>query len=456
VLFADLSGFSALAEHLAERGPRGAEDLKSLLNLFFGRLVDLVHAHGGQVVDFPGDAVLALWPAVDDGSIEARHATRCGLEAQEALAGLEPRDANALKLRVGIGLGGVWAANVGGVADRWHLLVAGDALTQAVHALKSAKSGEVIVSATAWASLAAYATAQRVTAQAVRVAAVTAPAPALSPSPSHAALDTNDDTLRRYVPSSIQARIDAGQTDWLAEFRRLSVLFVDIGPLDSTVPDALDRLQRATVIVQGAVEHYGGSVCHLVADDKGTVIDCGWGLALHAHADDAVRAARAAIDIRRQLAAIGVAVSCGLATGDVFTGLRGTSERCDFAMIGSVVNLAAALMQASRGDIVCDAGFCEATGQWGYFEPLSSVPLKGRDRAIGLSPPGRGANGAVRDDWAVARTASTRRAPRAPGHRRLQQRRGCRGRRRHRQEPAARVGGGPRGCTRRQGRGRPR
>ena len=53
VMFADLSGFSALAEELAPRSRRGAqEDLRDLLDLVFGRMVALVDRHGGQVLSF--------------------------------------------------------------------------------------------------------------------------------------------------------------------------------------------------------------------------------------------------------------------------------------------------------------------------------------------------------------------------------------------------------------------
>ena len=93
VLLADLSGFSTLSENFARRGPRGAEDLKDLLNLFFGRLVETVHGHGGQVLTFPGDAILALWPAEDgDVSFAARLAARCALEAQETMGQISGPD----------------------------------------------------------------------------------------------------------------------------------------------------------------------------------------------------------------------------------------------------------------------------------------------------------------------------------------------------------------------------
>ena len=38
VLFADISGFTPLADRLARRGPAGAEELSALLNVYFGRL----------------------------------------------------------------------------------------------------------------------------------------------------------------------------------------------------------------------------------------------------------------------------------------------------------------------------------------------------------------------------------------------------------------------------------
>jgi class 3 adenylate cyclase len=68
VLFADISGFTPLAERLAQRGPAGAEDLSGLLNAYFGQLTALIAAHAGEVITFAGDGLLAAWPepAYDD------------------------------------------------------------------------------------------------------------------------------------------------------------------------------------------------------------------------------------------------------------------------------------------------------------------------------------------------------------------------------------------------------
>src|SRR6185503_5844699 len=62
VMFADISGFTALTEQLAERGTAGVETLARILNDYFGQLIDLVYEYGGDVVKFGGDAIIVVWP----------------------------------------------------------------------------------------------------------------------------------------------------------------------------------------------------------------------------------------------------------------------------------------------------------------------------------------------------------------------------------------------------------
>src|SRR4029453_9664378 len=79
VLFADISGFTPLADRLAQRGPAG-EELSGLLNAYFGQLIALIAAHGGEVITFAGDGLLAVWPALDeDLAISTRRAGRGAL-----------------------------------------------------------------------------------------------------------------------------------------------------------------------------------------------------------------------------------------------------------------------------------------------------------------------------------------------------------------------------------------
>src|SRR5688572_4143499 len=66
VLFADISGFTALTETLGEKDPVGIETLARILNQYFGQLIDIIHEYGGDVVKFAGDALIAVWPIPTD------------------------------------------------------------------------------------------------------------------------------------------------------------------------------------------------------------------------------------------------------------------------------------------------------------------------------------------------------------------------------------------------------
>src|SRR4051794_27374046 len=58
-LFADVAGFTPLAEALAREfgAHRGVEELTNRLNHVYEALTDAVHTYGGSVVGFSGDAM---------------------------------------------------------------------------------------------------------------------------------------------------------------------------------------------------------------------------------------------------------------------------------------------------------------------------------------------------------------------------------------------------------------
>ena len=57
LVFADVSGFTALSERLAKRGKVGAELLTDLLDAVFEQLLDAALDLGGDLLAFGGDAL---------------------------------------------------------------------------------------------------------------------------------------------------------------------------------------------------------------------------------------------------------------------------------------------------------------------------------------------------------------------------------------------------------------
>src|SRR5436190_9152148 len=118
VLFADISGFTALTERLAVQGPSGTEQLTHLLNTYFGRLIEIITAHGGDVVKFAGDALLAVWQDSDDLTELTQRAAQCALAVQGELLGYQAVEGVRLALRVAVGAGPVRHLYLGGVFGR--------------------------------------------------------------------------------------------------------------------------------------------------------------------------------------------------------------------------------------------------------------------------------------------------------------------------------------------------
>src|SRR6185437_15804238 len=79
VLFADLSGYTAIAEQL------DPESVKRLLEQILARLGEEVAAYGGYVDKFIGDNVMAIFGAPIAHGDDAERAVRAGLGMQAAM-----------------------------------------------------------------------------------------------------------------------------------------------------------------------------------------------------------------------------------------------------------------------------------------------------------------------------------------------------------------------------------
>ena len=316
VLFADISGFTPLAERLARRGPSGAEALSNLLNAYFAELMSLIAEHGGEVITFAGDGLLAVWPASDgdEGLVTATcDAGRCALAVQSALGGYETLDGLRLSLRIGVGAGEVMALRVGGDGGRWQLLLAGTPVVQGGLAEQKAARGEVVLSPEAWELGHDGCTGERLPAGGVRLTTATI---SIGSRPRPRANEgLSDDVVQAYVPEVVRTRLAAGQAEWLAELRRVTPFFLNLLDVNPGAADMLEPLQLAMAAIQPILQRYEGSLKEVIVDDKGLTLVAVFGLPPLAHEDDPARAARAALVTQRALGELGLRCEIGLATG---------------------------------------------------------------------------------------------------------------------------------------------
>ena len=380
VLFADISGFTPLSIKLAEMGPEGAEELDRILNQFYGKLVEIIDQQGGDIIAFAGDAAICVWPCENDFVAQALNVFTCGLRIHEQLHDYSVSDGVQLAVRISIASSNVTSANVGGIEQHWLPLVVGEAFDEVGRAANLAERGQVVLGPSV----------QRAEFADLLVGAALAGGfyrlDRLQKSLEHAIESPNsslqinplvEQALRSFVPRIILLRFDAGQSDWLADLRDLTSIFIRLHGLAEDSEQRGKQCQACALLFQQAMERFEGDVVQFLQDDKGVIALLSFGLPPRSQVDDAERAIRSALSIREELAGLGFAADIGISSGRIFSGVRGGKKRVEYSITGHIVNLAARLMSKSAGGIVCDKETQERARNGIAFEKLPELNLKG-------------------------------------------------------------------------------
>ena len=395
VLLADISGFTRLTEELVRGGPRGVEKVSTALNDYFGRWIDIITQYGGDVVKFAGDALLAIWPAdAKTGGLRSAvlQAAACALEAHNTLRGYQTAEGNPLVIRTGITAGGVQAVHLGGMFERWEMLVVGEAISQVSVTMQQAAPGTIVLSQKAQELLGKGTRGKQSAQGYLTLSGLEITARKIDPDQKiFEAPQGSVRALETYIPGAIKDRLAAGQIGWLAELRNVSVLFINFPDLNYET--SLETSQEIMHHLQSALYHYEGSVNDNFVDERGATLLAVFGLPPFSHEDDALRATLAALEIQQKMIAKKTRVGIGIATGRAFCGSIGNAARRKYTMIGNTVNLAARLTQAAvrmmetDSLILADQATAENTRQRIRFEELPPIIIKGRNEPVVIFSP---------------------------------------------------------------------
>src|SRR5437879_3199449 len=157
----------------------------------------------------------------------------------------------------------------------------------------------------------------------------------------------------------------------------VTVLFCDVvGSTalgESVDPEALQRLlARYFERMKGVVESHGGTVEKFIGDAVMAV----FGVPV-THEDDALRACRAAVEMRGTFPELGVRGRIGVNTGEVLTG---TEERL---ATGDAVNVAARFEQAAQpGEVLIGEATYALVGAVVEVEAVEPLELKGKTERV--------------------------------------------------------------------------
>lgn len=442
LLFADLSGSTALAERLSTLGREGIEMVTACLNQIFSQLIQVIHDYGGDLVAFGGDALLVYFG--DDR--HPRTATRAALALQAAMHGYVQEVPGVgsfpMHLHVGVESGRVAFVSAGGT-DQLHYSVLGATVNRVAIAEGHAQPNELVVGPQAWAALAGFVQAEPVAPGFYRVDAMRAPArphvalpddpPILTP-PELAITQLLGelDRICHYIPAVLLRRIlaDPQLPQIEADLRPVTVLFAQVLGLEA-LAEALPPAQAAQAVqayvaaMHAAIEQFGGMVNKLDVADAGVKLLAIFG-APAAYEDHAERAARAALEMQAQLGTVNAQIAemlegyrfesyrlagstakdgeidgnlqpstfnasnilrqrIGLNLGTAFAGNVGSAVRKEYTVMGDAVNVAARVMNAAEwGQIWCSEVTMRAIDLRMHCEDRGHLVLKGKALPVQL------------------------------------------------------------------------
>ena len=369
VVFADISGFTAMSEKL------DPEDVTAIMNGCFALMEATIHAYGGTVDKYIGDCIMASFGVPVAAGDHPARAVNAALALRLRLEEFNRERELPVPLRthVGVNSGTVLAGHVGGEVKR-ELTVVGEVVDVADVLKDVAPHGAI------WVGDDTHRRTRDVFAYGPRTRAV-----------RHGrevhgyALLTEAPTDAGATVAARDATADAPERE--SDRRRATVVFAEIGGLGATGDPTAEELalaNRCFAAMEEAVRQHGGTVDKFL----GGIVMALFGAPL-AIEDAPKQALNAAIEMRRRLDAFARAhdraltLHAGVNSGLVLAGMVGGEAKRDFTVMGDTVNLASRLKDAApEGAILVGPETHRFTREHFDFGAPRTLALKGKEKTV--------------------------------------------------------------------------
>jgi class 3 adenylate cyclase len=342
-MFADLSGFTRLTDRLMRHGTDGAEELSEVLNHIFQPTVSLVYEQGGFIPYFAGDSFTAIFPFNNIQEAQAA-ALRVIHTAQSMISRFEREQADPgsvlsehqIGLKVGLSAGEIHWGIVGNRRKAYYFRGApieacAEAQTKA-GSLQIVCDGELL-RLTNPAMAGCTPVDEQFSVLNVAPEFSISALPALK---SVSLPDPDPEIMSAFFPREVYESKEIG------EFRNVVSVFLSFEGVDSH-----ESLNHFASVVLDQSEIFGGYFKEIDFGDKGGVMFCLFGapVSFENNTERALEYIGAIQEELRGLESLtGARYRIGITSGQAFTGVIGSKERCQYAAVGARVNLGARLM----------------------------------------------------------------------------------------------------------------
>lgn len=348
LLFADISGFTAMSERLGAVGKPGTEELTRILNECFDTMLCVIEKYKGDVIRFAGDALLVRYYDAERASAYARRMMR-EVKKFKKVKTLYGDFVLSMKTVIATGQ---WNEFVLGTGRRAELFLSGTTVKVLAEAEDRAKAGDIIEVKGEQSSLRLM---------------------NAKPLPHQIRLES-------FLPEGVMQVIPKGM---FGEHRPVACVFVTIDGYDENNPD-IDSLRELFDAIIDISNQYDGSIQlidNIAPHGSKTMLLFGAPLS---YGDNVKRAVLAGMDICRILSTSSpLKIKVGINQGFAYAGIVGNNWRKVYTVIGDVVNTAARLVTtAAYGQVVVSQDVYRLTNRIFEFDDLKPVRVKGKKKHL--------------------------------------------------------------------------
>jgi class 3 adenylate cyclase/tetratricopeptide (TPR) repeat protein len=391
LVFADVSGFTALTEELGKHGNAGVEEISRVLNELFSAMIRVIFKYKGILVKYGGDAMMIFFSSEENfcGKQHGENGLRCAMEMQEEMMKFADVDSPygnfSLSMSIGIHSGEFLEVISGDPAIHREYFLTGPHVEKTAAIEGKAASGEVFTDAETLDKVREHVAGFHQKQDGFVIEAVREKEfPPVTQSLISIDYDQIDELLKAmddlspYLMRGVfdKVRSSVNRLILEGENRPLTVMFINFY-LDDKKRSSLSSQEVGTLLakyvntVQDAVSHYDGSVNKVDMYDRGDKIMVTFGFP-RSHADDNERALRCARDIMEQGSVFlqqGLHQKIGISSGFIFCGNAGSPLRKEYTFLGDTVNTAARIMSHAGAE---EAWFSESV----YLSVKEMVKIK--------------------------------------------------------------------------------
>ncbi|MEO0185063.1 MAG: AAA family ATPase [candidate division WOR-3 bacterium] len=386
LLFADISGFTAMSEKLARLGKEGSEEVNKIINRFFDPLIKIIYKWDGDIYRFGGDAFLAFFP---ERSEQCSASKRAIFAAREILKFVKTHSITETKLgkfriKVHIGLtkGTIYFQDLHN-----NFFIGGKVVNYLMQMIDLAGPGEIVVDSDVKKELAEVVFEKKEGAwKYIHMRGKSAESRSDRIETPLVKIKNKAAELMNYVPDWLVKRIELkpyfDHKD--GEHRKIAVIFLHFSGInyDNNPKKAEEILDNFYKIVSTTIGKYDGwiNALDIYKDSERILAVFGFPVA---YEDDEKRAVLFTYEILNHPVLENLNLRAGINSGSVFAAPVGNELRREYATLGDAVNLAARLgAKAENRTIVVSEPIFNKTFALFDYEFLGEKEYKGKKRKI--------------------------------------------------------------------------